>query len=169
MKNLFGIIFFIAMVILNIILENQKNARLEREASESDDQKIPPPGHGGFPQKDSPPARSLERPVQTPSTTDPDTVSLQDLMQEFFQREAETSSKTDYTPEEKPATLPAAELAAKPAALPVAIPLAAETPVASTAPSEPAAEPQPLLPASSPIRKRRLLPSLAHAKACARL
>jgi hypothetical protein len=157
MKNLFGIIFFIAMVILNIILENQKNARLEREANESDDQKIPPSGHGGFPKKAPYPARPLERPVQTNSTTDPDTVSLQDLMQEFFQREAEASSKTDYTPEENPASPPAAELTAKPTALPVAMPLAAETPVAPTIPIEPPVDPQPLLPASSPIRKRQAI------------
>lgn len=152
MKSWFGIIVFLAMVILNIVLENQKKARLEREEGESDDQKLPPPGPGGFPKKDTRSAHTLDRPAPEPPATSPENASLQDLMQEIFQREDETAPKPPPTLEENTAFPTAAEPAAKAVALPVPMPLAAETPAT---PVKPPSGPQSSPPACSPVRQHQ--------------
>ena len=115
MKNWLGIIIFLSIVIVNVILENQKKARLAREEDELDS-KPPPPRKSGYQNKTILMPPTAENPAKPDSNEEKD--SLQELMQAFFQRDTENQPEI-IEPRQKMAQQPIAKPIAQPIAKPI--------------------------------------------------
>ena len=165
MKNWLGIVVFLAMVIVNIILEQQKKVRLDQEEGDSEKQKLPPPSQPGYPKQSSspvPPAKSLQETAPSGKTD-----SLQDLLQELFQRNSANLPEGDENVAEilpaqtapvSSAPVAADQISPPKSALATVLPViraVAESKSSSASPTQPAVPPAPPAPPAirTPVQK----------------